>query len=972
MSYHDQRPGIKIPFQAPSVAVPTELGTYKRTSGKNNLPFHSQILRKGHHQGNTQAFSPNVLLTNVFSAEKERVSSSYNRPFIPQQVLDNSPFQNGNSVFNLQRPMPSPLGMQSGLDRRLPTRPSSLALSQVFCLRDRERYPHAGLRVPIPSLRPVHSPMGFLKSNKAHKAPHSEHPNFPTQLPRRLPHLSKLPRQPIVSHSDCSGHPKGPRLLHQHGEIRPSATPGHRIPGSPVQPDRFVPLSTGGQSQKDLFSLSVHSSEVIVLQTRTGTTSGDAKLRSRLHPVRQTPSPSSHQVDEQENSPIFKGQTGAHRRALQVTSQDLARSKLLEKSSSNAHLPPQQGTHDRRLPHRLVRSPPPSPSLGPLALPLRSSPDKLVRVKGHPSYSLAFPKEAERAHRPSLVRQRHSNLVHQTSGHALLGPSPVSHHRSSGTLFSAVHYASPQTSERSPQRPSRPRVTRPPSRHRVVSGHIDLSLGFSPPSVGSPSGLVRHKGQQPSPGVCVAVSRPSGSRHRRPDSRLEQVDVNLPIPSCSNHKRSAPSSGGLLGDGGPHSSTLRGVSVITKSQQTVSQTVQVTSQLLPQSTNNAGSSRPPQPFSFKASRMGVISDSLKDKGFSPLSVEVVSQGHMRSTQKAYQSVWDKFLEFLSHHRIPMLEVAESTVFNFLSVHLVSLKRKYRTIAKYRDALIHPLWFACKLDINTIFSKLYMRGAFHIDPPVPHAPMPSWSLNTLLAFLDSEHFEPLEEVDLFHLSLKFLALSLLATGRRISEIANLSRDSFRIPGDLALYLKWVPSFKPKNFFILENSKLKLNKNIRKLTPSCPSILPLDASAPSAPTLCPVRAYKIYLKRTENYPGLSKTFLWDHGKFKNVVNIQGLSRKFIKLVEFSRIESGIFGDAAIGPHHCRKLAASYGSLLCNNKSDETLLMRKMGFSSTKVLRKVYIKNVPPLAHSCVLPNGTYIPGASRSVYYRDSIA
>merc|ERR1711867_23146 len=101
-----------------------------------------------------------------------------------------------------------------------------------------------------------------------------EHPNLPTQLPRRLPHLSKLPRQPIVSHSDCSGHPKGPRLLNQHGEIRPSATPGHKIPGSPVQPDRFVPLSTGGQSQKDLFSLSVHSSEVIALQTRTGTTSG--------------------------------------------------------------------------------------------------------------------------------------------------------------------------------------------------------------------------------------------------------------------------------------------------------------------------------------------------------------------------------------------------------------------------------------------------------------------------------------------------------------------------------------------------------------------------------------------------------------------------------------------------------------------------------------------------------------------------
>ena len=366
-----------------------------------------------------------------------------------------------------------------------------------------------------------------------------------------------------------------------------------------------------------------------------------------------------------------------------------------------------------------------------------------------------------------------------------------------------------------------------------------------------------------------------------------------------------------------------------------------------------------------------MTSALGNKGYSPLSIDVFSAGHEDSSKKAYQSVWAMFLEFLSLNNISQQDVSESTVYNFLSIHLRHLNKKYRTIAKYRCALRHPLWFSLGLDINSIFAELYMRGAFNLAPPVPHAPMPTWSLNSLLGFLDSDNFEPLEEVDFFHLTLKTLALILLASGRRISEIANLSRDNFFFPGDQSLYLKWVPPFKPKNFFIWEKAKLKLKGKLRKRIPSCPSITPLNTDVPTASSLCPVRAYNIYLDRTSSFPGSSKVHLWDHGKFKEVVNIQGLSRKFIKLVEFSRIEAGIFDNTSIGPHHCRKLAASYGSLLCANLGDETNLMWKMGFSSPKVLRKVYIKHVPPLAHTCVLPNGTYIPGVSRSSYYRDPV-
>ena len=69
-------------------------------------------------------------------------------------------------------------------------------------------------------------------------------------------------------------------------------------------------------------------------------------------------------------------------------------------------------------------------------------------------------------------------------------------------------------------------------------------------------------------------------------------------------------------------------------------------------------------------------------------------------------------------------------------------------------------------------------------------------------------------------------------------------------------------------------------------------------------------------------------------------------------------GIFDDVTAGPHHFRKLAASYSAKMFSSANDETRLKKKLGCSAkSKILNKVYIKEVPPLVHTCVLPLGTY---------------
>ena len=148
----------------------------------------------------------------------------------------------------------------------------------------------------------------------------------------------------------------------------------------------------------------------------------------------------------------------------------------------------------------------------------------------------------------------------------------------------------------------------------------------------------------------------------------------------------------------------------------------------------------------------------------------------------------------------------------------------------------------------------MRGVFNYVPPVVAKSMPSWNLNSLLNFLLCPVFEPLESADYKRLTQKTLCLILLASGRRISEVANISRTSLELPSLSSLSLRWVPGFLPKT-------------HSPSHQPSCPSIGYLSSDNGSSLPLCPVRAYRIYLARSSSWladapPHLHHRYLWSH--------------------------------------------------------------------------------------------------------------
>ena len=265
----------------------------------------------------------------------------------------------------------------------------------------------------------------------------------------------------------------------------------------------------------------------------------------------------------------------------------------------------------------------------------------------------------------------------------------------------------------------------------------------------------------------------------------------------------------------------------------------------------------------------------------------------------------------------------STVFNFLSDQLDKYDWAYSTIAGYRCALIHPLFYALNLVLDVKQSDSFMKGLFASKPPPRTTKFPLWSLSDVLYFLIKGPFEPLEEASWPLLTQKVFFLLLLSSGRRISELANLSRD-FVFRQD-SVILKWLPDFRAIHDTV-------------DFQPEDPSISRLNSLNDIDLKLCPVRAWEIYLRRRNNVDNVSREdCFW-------LVSKPTLSDYFVSLVKRSRKFSDRSDMVNICVHQMRKFAVSYSKKYFSISDKD--LYTKMGSSSMSVLKSNYIRDVNPL--------------------------
>ena len=333
--------------------------------------------------------------------------------------------------------------------------------------------------------------------------------------------------------------------------------------------------------------------------------------------------------------------------------------------------------------------------------------------------------------------------------------------------------------------------------------------------------------------------------------------------------------------------------------------------------------------------------SLLNDGFSEAAVSYFLSCHKSSTRSQYQSTWSRFLSFLASEQVNPGDVRLCHVHNFLAEEALVNKRAYRTVATYKCALALPLKVCWNLDLDNPLTKKFMMGVWNGNPPTPR-PMPKWDLTSLLLFVRSDLFEDLRVVSFSLLTQKVLVLLLIASGRRLSEIANLSRVTSVVDG--RTFVEWLPDFRAK--WCSAHSGF---------IPQSPSALPLASESERHLRNCPVRALTIFLERRRLVVNrLNNDCLW-------TLSQSGLASAFRSVVRASLAHVGDSRVLSIYPHQTKKFAISYCWKYFSLDYVKERLPARAGNSSVKVLKGSYLGSVPNIGIHCVVPLGTISPSS-----------
>ena len=894
----------------------------------------SDLVKKGDYQRNICSNTP-TLFTNLHEVEKEREKTTNYRSVNSEPSFRLSIFQNGDSSRNCKSNFDGTMGMLNRYSGCLLPRPHELGVSQVSGFQNRK----PNLCFPVSSFWSIPSTLGVHKDHKTNKikASYSNDPHF--QLPGRLHPLRRNCSPSVRFDEDNFGLTSKSGLCHKLGEVISNPSPECRISRCFLGSEERNIVSSAGKEKSNRRSLSCSPKREYLHSTLTGKSCGVAELRGILRSTREITSSSNYRLDELKYSLLQQGHSSSTDSSLQKLGQDLDKPRISVPVCSYEHLASRHINDDRCIIGRLVRSS--ASSQGPRSLVPRGSSqlNELEGTNGSQLVSAEVQVDVEREDSPSPLGQHNNSVLSEETGISKIRETALSHNFDSRVLQSEQHHIGSGTSERSDECSGGPGFEIETSFDRMDSGpNIVQSVNKCIP--GTSNRPLRNPVQRSARDVCIAVSRRSSGRLRRLRPRLESVEFDLPLPSqeCTSSSRATTS--GIQRKRRSCRSVLAESELVPHVVESVQiETVQATEIAHPFPNDSSGSNVGRHRLLEPSRLATVVKGFLKDKA-SDDTLSIIKKAHADSSLRQYQSIWGKFLDFLDANSISHDSVGIADVMNFLSYHAIQFKREYRTIAAYKCAVELPLKLVLGIDFGGTELGLFMRGLFNTKPPRKCAPMPTWYLDILFEYLNSDRFEPLGQKDITIVQQKLLVLLLLATGRRIGEVAHLALKYDCTISSNWIKLFWLEGFKPKHC-------------TKDFSPKLPVFNALDSDIPSDFKLCPKRAFLIYVglrKRSISHPSI-KDPLW-------LLDTQGLSKLFKSTVFQSRHRVQMMDNISIGPHHMRKLAASYSAVMMgDSRGLERVLMDRMGYKSMKVLKKNYISNVPELKFKCVVPLGTY---------------
>ncbi len=352
----------------------------------------------------------------------------------------------------------------------------------------------------------------------------------------------------------------------------------------------------------------------------------------------------------------------------------------------------------------------------------------------------------------------------------------------------------------------------------------------------------------------------------------------------------------------------------------------------------------PAPRLVESPRMVLGRDAEVLSGLPPAVVNTIASARALSTRQAYRLKWNLFVDWCSPRREDPRRCPIAVVLSFLQDGLErrlspsTLKVYVAAIAAHHDAVDGKSLGKHDLVIR------FLRGARRLNPPRPHL-VPSWDLPSVLSALRGAPFEPLQSVELKFLSLKTVLLSALATVKRVGDLQAFSVDDSCLefgPADSHVVLIPRPGYVPKV------PTMPFRDQVVNL-----QALPREEADPAIALLCPVRALRIYVDRTQSFRTSDQLFVCFGGQQKGrAVSKQRLAHWIVEAIVLAYQARRLPCPLGVRAHSTRGVASSWALARGASIAD---ICKAAGWATPNTFARFYNLRIEPVSSRVLVSDG-----------------
>ena len=314
---------------------------------------------------------------------------------------------------------------------------------------------------------------------------------------------------------------------------------------------------------------------------------------------------------------------------------------------------------------------------------------------------------------------------------------------------------------------------------------------------------------------------------------------------------------------------------------------------------------PRQSQTTQPTRLEVIQQRLRAKGFSEKSARSIAQRCRGSTNRLYEAKWKTYSNWCNQRKIDCFKITTQQLSDFFT-HLAEEKQLSVSAMQGYKAVINSTIKLCtaKDVCNNFYLSSQFRSYKHQRSLLPDR-VPKWNLNLVLNSLTKPPYEPILESSMKHLTWKTTFLTAFATAARVSELAALSKRKVAHNEDWSKM-----TLTTNKNFIAKNQDLTIDSSPRQF--EIPALY--DFAGPDLPDrlLCPVRAMRMYLHKSKKLRTKEKKALFiSHSPKKHgditANTISNWIKNVIKLA-YKNAQDEDLTMAHVRAHEVRALAAS----------------------------------------------------------------